>query len=67
MFFGPQNFAPLIFFLVCKGGNAMVETMTPLPKFFQAWALGVHFLSFWNFAPFFKNVHKLGSLTQLWK
>jgi hypothetical protein len=39
-FLGPQNFAPFLFFPICKGGNVVVEAKSP--KLFQVQASNGH-------------------------
>jgi hypothetical protein len=41
-FLGPKSFAPFLLFLVCKGGNTVVEVRAPSPKFLQAQASNEH-------------------------
>lgn len=42
VFFGPQNFAPFLFFPICKGGNVVVGAQSPSPNLLQAWVLNGH-------------------------
>ncbi len=43
MLFRPLELHSPSLFLICKGGNVVIEAKKPLLKLFQAWALGVNF------------------------